>query len=183
MAAICQRGWSIFRDERERYLLLSRRDSGVGPRETCSHCHNGQKGCRSSRGKGFWGNDDIVSRVTWRVIPKGCLALLFIHMSLCPHCGEWTFILRSLLPNSQYLVGSWLRSPSVNGGRKEDLRAGVEVGVRERKTLKQAVVIAIPTSKSQPRQMDGRTSKRRTGRGYCPPSFPLCVSAFARFAV
>ena len=43
----------------------------------------------------------------------------------------------------------------------------------ERKTLKQAVVIAIPTSKSQPRQMDGRTDGRgrlRGGRGYCPPS-------------
>ena len=118
----------LYFEMREKDIFCSAGETRESVRgETCSHCHNGQKGCRSSRGKGFWGNDDNVSRVTWRVIPKGCLAFLFIHMSLCPHCGEWTFILRSLLPNSQYLVGSWLHSPSVNEGGKEDLRARVEV--------------------------------------------------------
>ena len=58
---------------------------------------------------------------------------------------------------------------------------------RGRETLKQAVVIAIPTSKSQPRQMDGRTrtdgrtsKRRRTGILPARPAlpFPLCIRPF-----
>ena len=72
----------------------------------------------------------------------------------------------------------WLHSPSVNEGRGpasgKRRREGVRERGRGRKTLKQAVVIAIPTSKSQPRQMDGRLGGGRRGYYSLPPSLLLC---------